>query len=81
MLSTWPLDYSFQSGALNESLADVFGIMIKQWGNDLANPQTAEQTDWLIGEGIWAKGVNGRALRDMKTPGTAYNDERVGSDR
>ncbi|GLI77738.1 hypothetical protein PoHVEF18_006031 [Penicillium ochrochloron] len=78
---TSPLDYSFQSGALNESLADVFGIMIKQWGNDPANPQTAEQSDWLIGEGIWAQGVNGRALRDMKAPGTAYNDERVGSDR
>ncbi|KAJ5984542.1 hypothetical protein N7481_006641 [Penicillium waksmanii] len=78
---TSPLDYSFQSGALNESLADVFGIMIKQWGNDPANPQTAEQSDWLIGEGIWAKGVNGRALRDMKAPGTAYNDRRVGSDR
>lgn len=75
-----PLDYSFQSGALNESLAGVFGIMIKQWGNDPVNPQTAEQSDWLIGEGIWAKGVNGRALHDMKAPGTAYNDRRVGSD-
>lgn len=28
---TSPLAYSFQSGALNESLADVFRIMIKQW--------------------------------------------------
>jgi Zn-dependent metalloprotease len=75
-----PLDYSFQSGALNESLADVFGIMIKQWGEDPENPQTADQSNWLIGEGIWANGIKGRALRDMKAPGTAYDDERVGSD-
>ncbi|KAJ5603746.1 hypothetical protein N7537_006702 [Penicillium hordei] len=41
---------------------------------------TAAEANWLIGEGIWAKGVNGRALRDMKAPGTAYSDRRVGSD-
>lgn len=28
---TAELEYSFQSGALNESLADVFGTMIKQY--------------------------------------------------
>ncbi|GAB1199971.1 hypothetical protein APSETT444_009331 [Aspergillus pseudonomiae] len=75
-----PLEYSFQSGALNESIADVFGIMTKQWGIDPENPQTADQSNWLIGEGIWADGINGRALRDMKAPGTAYNDNRIGSD-
>ncbi|CAI7639641.1 unnamed protein product [Penicillium glandicola] len=74
------LDYSFQSGALNESIADVFGIMIKQWAETPGKPQTAAEANWLIGEGIWAKGVNGRALRDMKAPGTAYSDNRVGSD-
>jgi Zn-dependent metalloprotease len=74
------LDYSFQSGALNESIADVFGVMIKQWGENPGKPQTAAEANWLIGEGIWAKGINGRALRDMKAPGTAYSDSRVGSD-
>lgn len=74
------LDYKYQSGALNESIADVFGIMIKQWGENPEKPQTAAEANWLIGEGIWAKGVNGRALRDMKAPGTAYSDSRVGSD-
>jgi Zn-dependent metalloprotease len=72
------LDYKFQCGALNESLADVFGIMVKQWSGE--PPQTADQANWLIGEGIWGAGVNGRALRDMKNPGTAYNDARVGAD-
>ncbi|KAF7155498.1 hypothetical protein CNMCM6106_004644 [Aspergillus hiratsukae] len=73
-----PLDYEFQSGALNESLSDVFGIMVKQWGEQA--PQTVDNANWLIGEGIWAAGVNGKALRDMQNPGTAYDDAKVGSD-
>ena len=77
---TSPLNYTFQSGALNESLADVFGVMVKQWAEDPEHPQTADQANWLIGEGIWAEGINGRALRDMKNPGTAYNDRFVGKD-
>ncbi|GAB1218260.1 hypothetical protein ATERTT37_007513 [Aspergillus terreus] len=75
---TSPLPYAFQSGALNESLADAFGVMIKQWGE--GTPKTVDQADWLVGEGIWAEGVNGRALRDMANPGTAYDDPRVGKD-
>lgn len=75
---TSPLAYTFQSGALNESFADVFGAMIKQWGEDPKNPQTADQANWLIGEGIWGKTVNGQALRSMKAPGTAYDDPKVG---
>ena len=77
---TSELEYEFQSGALNESLADVFGIMVKQWGLDPGNPQEAAEANWLIGEGIWATGINGRALRDMENPGTAYDDEKVGKD-
>lgn len=77
---TSPLDYTFQSGSLNESLADVFGIMVKQYAENPDNPQTVDQSNWLIGEGIWAAGVNGRALRDMKNPGTAYDDDRIGKD-
>jgi len=75
-----PLNYSFQSGALNESIADVFGVMIKQWGENPDHPQNVDEANWLIGEGIWAKGVQGVALRSMKDPGTAYNDARVGKD-
>jgi Zn-dependent metalloprotease len=78
---TSPLAYwDSQSGALNESLADAFGIMVKQWGENPKSPQTVDQASWLIGEGIWADGVYGRALRDMKNPGTAYDDPKVGKD-
>ncbi len=77
---TSPLKYRFQSGALNEPLADVFGVMVKQCAEDPQHPQDVQQANWLIGEGIWAKGINGKALRDMKNPGTAYDDPIVGKD-
>jgi Zn-dependent metalloprotease len=70
------LDYSGQSGALNESISDVFGSLIKQY----AKKQTAAQADWLIGAGLLASGVKGKALRSMKAPGTAYDDPVLGKD-
>lgn len=79
--NTCNLIYEFESGALNESLADVFGAMVKQWGENPDKPQTAAEANWLIGEGIWRQGINGRALRDMKNPGTAFDDPMVGKDK
>ncbi|OIJ92701.1 M4 family metallopeptidase [Streptomyces colonosanans] len=70
------LDYQGQSGALNESISDVFGSLTKQY----ALRQTAEEADWLIGAGVLARGINGVALRSMKAPGTAYNDPLFGKD-
>ncbi|WP_225096838.1 M4 family metallopeptidase [Streptomyces sp. CoH27] len=70
------LEYYGQSGALNESVSDVFGSLIKQYSLG----QTADQADWLIGQGLLAPGVHGTALRSMKAPGTAYDDPRLGKD-
>ena len=70
------LEYQGQSGALNESVSDVFGSLIKQWHLG----QTADRADWLIGQGLLASGVHGVALRSMKEPGTAYDDPRLGKD-
>jgi len=70
------LDYQDQPGALNESFSDVFGSLVKQ----RALKQTAEQADWLIGEGLFTSRVQGVALRSMKAPGTAYNDPVLGKD-
>jgi len=70
------LAYSHQSGALNEHFSDVFGSLVKQ----LKLRQTATAADWLIGEGLFAPGIHGRALRSMKEPGTAYDDPRIGKD-
>ncbi|MDJ0464506.1 M4 family metallopeptidase [Streptomyces sp. H27-C3] len=68
--------YFGQPGALNESVSDVFGSLVKQYVND----QTADQADWLIGAGLLAERVNGVALRSMKAPGTAYDDDVLGKD-
>lgn len=70
------LVYLGQPGALNESLSDVFGSLIKQY----ALQQDATAADWLIGAGLLAKGVRGVALRSMKAPGTAYDDPVLGRD-
>ncbi len=70
------LEYEEQSGALNESLSDVFGALVKQY----KRRQTAKDADWLIGEGLLARGVKGKALRSMKEPGTAYDDDVLGKD-
>lgn len=70
------LRYFLQSGALNESLADVFGSLVKQ----SYLKQKADQADWLIGAGLLAPAVNGTALRSMKAPGTAFDDPVLGKD-
>ncbi|MGW1000671.1 M4 family metallopeptidase [Streptomyces sp. NPDC002520] len=70
------LEYFGQSGALNESVSDVFGSLIKQYSLG----QSAEQADWLIGAGLLAPKVTGTALRSMKAPGTAYDDDVLGKD-
>jgi Zn-dependent metalloprotease len=61
------LAYHDQPGALNESMSDVFGSLVKQH----ALGQSADQADWLIGAGILAPGL-GKALRSMSDPGTAW---------
>jgi Zn-dependent metalloprotease len=70
------LNYSQQPGALNESMSDVFGSLVKQY----SLKQSAADADWLIGAGLLASGVNGVALRSMKAPGTAYDDPVLGKD-
>lgn len=59
------LEYKFQSGALNESISDVFGAMV-------------DRDDWLLGEDIVQTAYYpSGALRDMENPhngGTSRND-------
>jgi Zn-dependent metalloprotease len=68
--------YHKQSGALNESLSDVFGVLVVQF----MKKQTAANASWLVGAGLFKPRVRGRALRDMANPGTAYNDPVLGRD-
>ncbi len=70
------LVYSNQQGALNESISDIFGSLVKQYRRG----QTADVADWIIGEGLFTANVNGLGIRSMKAPGTAYNDKVLGKD-
>jgi len=69
------LVYQGQSGALNESLSDVFGSLVKQY----AKKQTADQADWLIGNDIVGPTLQ-PALRSMKAPGTANKFDKQPAD-
>ena len=70
------LAYRNQAGALNESLSDVFGALVEQY----VRQQSAAEASWLIGEGLFTDQVQGTALRSMKAPGTAYDDDVLGKD-
>jgi Zn-dependent metalloprotease len=58
------LEYVAQSGALNESISDVFGVTIANF----ANPDL-RTWNWLVGEGL---SPQGKAFRDMSNP-PAFN--------
>jgi Zn-dependent metalloprotease len=70
------LVYQGQPGALNESISDVFGALVEQY----LFGQSATDATWLIGEGLFTPAVEGRALRSMSAPGTAYDDDVLGRD-
>jgi Zn-dependent metalloprotease len=71
------LNYSGQAGALNESMSDCAGAVIRQTALRLA---VDDPNSWLIGAGLFTANVKGRALRDMLNPGTAYDDGYLGKD-
>jgi Zn-dependent metalloprotease len=70
------LVYQGQPGALNEHISDVYGSCVKQ----RLLGQTAEEADWIIGEGLFTESVQGVGLRHMLEPGTAYDDPELGKD-
>jgi Zn-dependent metalloprotease/subtilisin-like proprotein convertase family protein len=51
--------YAEQAGALDESFADFFGVMVTNDG---------EITDWKMGEGVYTPFRSGDALRDLADP-------------
>jgi Zn-dependent metalloprotease len=54
------LEYLGESGALNESYSDIFGVLVAN-----INEPDVKKWNWLIGEGLFGPGT---ALRDMKKP-------------
>lgn len=65
------LEYQEEPGGLNESLADVFGSMFRQWRAG----QPVDAADWVIGKDIIgpvAKQRGFTCLRDMANPDAAH---------
>lgn len=57
------LDYENESGALNESFADMFGTAIEFYVNDAPN--------WTMGEGVIKNSISPNYLRNMSNPNDA----------
>lgn len=55
------LIYQNESGALNESMSDVFGAMVERYENG----GTVSSRTWQIGEDAYTPNTSGDALRDM----------------
>jgi Zn-dependent metalloprotease len=70
------LGLEYQPGALNQSVRDVMGLLVKQY----TLHQSVDESDWLLGAGLVAPGISGQALRSLRAPGTAYDNERLGKD-
>ena len=62
--STSNLVYATQSGALNESFADIAGVIINNWYT-APDPKDVDTWSWEIGPGLRS---DGRPLRDFADP-------------
>ncbi|KAJ5150899.1 uncharacterized protein N7482_010151 [Penicillium canariense] len=67
-------------GVIFNGFTDELDVIGHELTHGVVQYTMGKQSNWLIAEGIWGKGINGRGLRDMKAPGTAYDDSKVGSD-
>ncbi len=60
---TSDLVYKDQSGALNESFSDIFGVMVNNWFPE--QPKPIDSWNWEIGPNLGGAGL---PLRDMSNP-------------
>ncbi|WP_088008368.1 M4 family metallopeptidase [Indiicoccus explosivorum] len=58
--TTADLVYQNESGAINESMSDIFGTLVEHHFNN--------DPDWLVGEDIYTPTISGDALRSMADP-------------
>lgn len=69
------LGYEMQSGALNESMADVFGVLISTYSKyNVASggKWTFNPDDWVVGDDVYTPSIKGDALRSLSNP-SQYN--------
>lgn len=70
------LVYWDQHGALNESFADIFGVVTKLYTHKLK----LSDFNWIIGEDVITDKVNGVGIRSLRDPGSAFDDPVIGKD-
>ena len=72
---TSDLVYQSQSGALNESYSDIFGVLINNWAaGKWADAKRATNWEWLIGGNLTPEGTPFRSMSDPS------DDPRVAPD-
>jgi thermolysin len=62
------LTYAKESGALNESMSDVMGVMVERF-------QRPSTWNWQLGEEVYTPGTAGDAMRYMDTPNRNGNPD------
>ena len=73
---TSKLDYVSESGALNESFADVMASLISQWKSH----QTVTQAHWYIGKDVLGPGARIGGVRTLTGDKAYSNDPDFGTD-
>jgi bacillolysin len=69
------LQYSGEAGALNESLCDIFGIVLKNWpANETDKPKPLCEWVWTFGDGLAA---GGGPLRNLAAPLTCGQPDHL----
>lgn len=69
--NTANLNYENQSGALNESMSDVMGVLIESYDKynvKNAGTWTFNTADWVVGDQVYTPGTSGDALRSLANP-------------
>jgi len=61
--NTADLNYSYESGAVNEATSDIMGASCEEWVDGSVNSDT-----WKMGEDIYTPGTSGDALRYLNDP-------------
>lgn len=72
--NTSNLIYRDESGALNESFSDIFGVIIANRVKGPAIYENPDKWDWAVGVDL---GDNGKPLRNMKTPKITGDPDHV----
>jgi Zn-dependent metalloprotease len=70
------LEYQGESGALNESFADVFSAITKQWKRE----QDVKQADWLLGDALMRPGSGVASIRTFTEKKAYENHPELGTD-